>query len=99
MTTTALRSHVLRRAVERPPRRGRERGAVHIRHRADRPDPYSADALSQARVARIMAEHELAAAIRDAESAYREAERLGRECDRRLARSRSLLRDAGYLRR
>ena len=99
--TTALASHVRHRSAPRSLPRGRVRGAaaVHDGHLPDRVPRHSRDALARARADRIVAEHRLATAIRDAERAYRDAERLGQEVDRRLARSRARLRDAGYLQR
>jgi hypothetical protein len=45
-----------------------------------------------------MAERHLSMAIKRAEQRFDETEGLGREFDRRLERTKSALRDAGYLR-
>ena len=74
--------------------RPRERGAVHefpIGARA------TLDPLARARAARIIAERQLMIAIRRAELRYEKTAQLGTDFDRRLERTKSALREAGYL--
>jgi hypothetical protein len=57
-----------------------------------------ADDLASAHAARILAERQLEATIARAERDCEELAARGRDFDRRLQRSKALLRDAGYLR-
>jgi hypothetical protein len=79
--------------------RPRARGARHsVENAIGRPLPAPADSLARARADRIIAERHLIMAIKRAELRYEETAELGMEFDRHLERTKSALRDAGYLR-
>jgi hypothetical protein len=96
-----LRMHATVQALPvRRPLRARPRKRVVI-HGPARPaherELAPVDSLAQARAARIIAERQLLLAIKKAELRYEETVELGREFDRRFERTKSVLRDAGYL--
>jgi hypothetical protein len=76
----------------------RARGTLNAAdNRLPKQRPAWVESLSEARAARIIAERHLMKAIEQAELRYEQTAELGREFDRRLGRTKSRLRDAGYL--
>jgi hypothetical protein len=85
--------------VRRPLRARPGAGVIQQPARPARARQPSADEpLARAQAARIIAERRLLMAINEAELRYEETAELGREFDRRLERTKSALRAAGYLR-
>ena len=78
------------------PAGARRRGDVHPPRRRD--EWTRDEAIARAHAASVVAERELQLSIREAESNYREIERIGLEFDRGLEHVKQHLRAAGYLR-
>ena len=78
--------------------RPRKRAVIHAPERSARePERAPVDPLARAKAARIIADRQLMMAIKRAELFYEQTAELGREFDRRFERTKSALRDAGYL--
>jgi hypothetical protein len=78
--------------------RARTRAVIHAPERSARKrERASVDSLAAARAARIIAVRQLMMAIERAELRYEQTAELGKEFDRRLERTKSALRGAGYL--